>query len=197
MKSGAVAMLLVAILGGGLLVWQLRVSQSARSLAAEDSFNRQVLELAELLKARAKLDKQRAELEHAVADVQSSTQRTQEISRQAAAERETNLIVLASTAVNGPGVRLRFTDKPLNSTGLIDLMNTLKNLGAEAIAVNGQRFGPTSSIDDGKFAPPVTIEVIGNPQVLDEGLRQGGGILEKLALPASVERAETLTMSAR
>ncbi len=197
MKSGIVALFVIALLAGGLLVWQLRASQSTRLLAEEASIARQVLELAELIKARAKLDKQRADLEQAVANVQSSTQRSQEVNRQAQAEHTTNLVVLATTAVSGPGVQIRFIEKPLSSTNLIDLLNALKNLGAEAITVNGQRFGPTSSIDDGKFAPPVVVEVIGNAQVLDEGLRQSGGILEKLAVPADVARVTTLTMPER
>ena len=71
-------------------------------------------------------------------------------------------------------------DKKITSTQLIDLINNLKNIGCEAIAINGQRLTGTSSITSGIFTPPMTINVVGDKDLLYNSLVRSGGIIEQI-----------------
>ena len=71
-------------------------------------------------------------------------------------------------------------DKKITSTQLIDLINNLKNIDCEAIAINGQRLTGTSSITSGIFTPPMTINVVGDKDLLYNSLVRSGGIIEQI-----------------
>ena len=196
-RGGIVAVGLVAIIAGFGIVWQLRTEQQANSLTQSDRAARTALELVDLVRSREQLAKQRTELESKLTELRTSSEHADATRSQTVAQHESYEIVLATTAATGGGVRLTFTDKAVSSIGLIDLVNALKNLGAEAISIHGHRFGPTSSVDDGVFNNPLVVEVIGNSRLLTEGLRQSGGILDQLNVPVDLESVDQLTLPAR
>ncbi|MCG9896283.1 MAG: DUF881 domain-containing protein [Fimbriimonadaceae bacterium] len=106
------------------------------------------------------------------------------------------------TEVEGPGVTLTLRDskKPLeelpsvndgiiHDADLIRVINELWNAGAEAITVNGKRAGPTTSyrcvgsvivVDGARFAAPIVIRAIGDPQNLEGALNLPGGVLDEI-----------------
>jgi len=70
---------------------------------------------------------------------------------------------------------------------LVDIVNELKNAGAEAISVNDIRIVATSSIEmeknnivvDGKrIARPYVIKAIGNSEIMNSSLIRPGGTIE-------------------
>ena len=63
---------------------------------------------------------------------------------------------------------------------LIDLINTLKNIGADAITINEQRINNYSSIAQGVFNPPLVIKVIGDSELLYNSLNRSGGIIDQI-----------------
>lgn len=97
-----------------------------------------------------------------------------------------------ATAVEGPGVQITVSDsleKPgdpeeretdiilglVHDNDLRYLVAQLKNAGAEAISINGERVisrteiycdGPSILINGGKYTPPYVIKAIGNPDNL-------------------------------
>ena len=89
-------------------------------------------------------------------------------------------------AVRGPGVRVTVDDSPsglpeeaVRDTDLADLVNALWSVGAEAIAVNGERLTLLSAIRNvdvaihvnGKpLSPPYVVEAIGDPRTLQSDL---------------------------
>ncbi|WP_170222612.1 DUF881 domain-containing protein [Rarobacter faecitabidus] len=95
-----------------------------------------------------------------------------------------SLLAMASTPVSGPGVSVALNDGPeaaqLDAARVQDLdiqlvVNTLWSAGAEAIAINGVRLGPTSAIrgaggavlvDFVGLTPPYEISAIGQSNAL-------------------------------
>ena len=74
---------------------------------------------------------------------------------------------------------------------IIALTNELKNAGAEAISVNGQRIvsqtaitciGNVIKINDEKVSSPFVIKAIGFPESLKGALTRGGGYLSYMKL---------------
>lgn len=108
-----------------------------------------------------------------------------------------NNILMGTTEVKGPGVIITVQDAPTNAistdpivhdTDILEIVNELKNAGAEAIDVNGQRIINTTEIScDGnvivvngvKIGTPFTISAIGL-QARFNTLKRPGGYLEKM-----------------
>lgn len=109
------------------------------------------------------------------------------VQQQAADERLERLGVRTGFgAVRGPGVRIQVDDSPsgvpeeaVRDTDLTDLVNALWAVGAEAIAVNGERVTVLTGIRNvdvaihvnGKpLSPPYVVEAIGDPRTLQSDL---------------------------
>ena len=91
--------------------------------------------------------------------------------------------------VSGSGVRVLVTG-PLGVTGVSDLLNELRNAGAEAVAVEDVRLVPGVAVggDRGSLLfggvplhDPFEISAIGRSEVLSGSLSRVGGILAQLA----------------
>ena len=104
--------------------------------------------------------------------------------------------------VAGRGVTVTIAG-PISGPGLEDLINELRNAGAEAIAIADVRVVPGTvvggtagrvSVDGTALAEPFTIRAIGTPSVLTGSLARMGGVIAQLAAtdPATtVDVAET------
>ena len=120
-------------------------------------------------------------------------------------------VLSGTTAVTGPGVVLE-VDDPGNVVAydaLIDVVQELRDAGAEAIAVNGRRVGVASALseqdggvalDGADLAPPYRVNAIGQPDTLESGLKIPGGALDALdalkGVRATVVRAPKLDLPA-
>ncbi|MBR1802963.1 MAG: DUF881 domain-containing protein [Clostridia bacterium] len=93
------------------------------------------------------------------------------------------------TASNDPLLTLNPSNVIVHNIDLIEVINALKNAGAEAISVNGQRVVPTTSItcvgnvikiNGQKIGSPFVIRAIGNQELLYGSLVIPGGYLNIL-----------------
>lgn len=117
-----------------------------------------------------------------------------------------NNILLGLTDVEGKGVEITVKDDPNATTqsvaafddisyhivhdgDLREIVNELKNAGAEAISINDQRIVPTTAItcignvikiNDEKVSSPFVIKAIGFPERIDSALNRSGGFLDFL-----------------
>lgn len=109
-------------------------------------------------------------------------------------------------AVEGPGVQVTLSDSSGNAgneetreiddiLGLVHdydlyfMVAELKNAGAEALSINGQRIisrsemycaGPVILINGEKYTPPYVIKAIGNPENLTYALKKDGSYYKDL-----------------
>ena len=125
-------------------------------------------------------------------DLETSTERGV-TAQEAASSRLAALSVLAGTVpVTGPGIVISITD-PVNRLGyeqFVDVIQELRDAGAEAIAVNGLRVGAGSafSAEDGRvlldgrpLRAPFRVEAIGAADTLQGGLEIRGGVTDTLS----------------
>jgi uncharacterized protein YlxW (UPF0749 family) len=99
-------------------------------------------------------------------------------------------VFAAQSAASGPGVSMK-VDGPFDERALSDLVNELRNAGAEAIAVNEMRVGPRSfftasagaiAVDGRPLRGPWTVRAIGSPEVVYVALTRIGGIVGQFEL---------------
>jgi uncharacterized protein YlxW (UPF0749 family) len=117
-------------------------------------------------------------------------------------------IVNGLVEVSGPGITLRISG-PLNALNLQDLINELRNAGAEAIALNGERLVLRSAVavddqgwltvDGVRIASPYMFEAIGDSETQETALLRSGGLIAVLEhsyndLQSDISRSDKLVL---
>jgi uncharacterized protein YlxW (UPF0749 family) len=209
MATGPLFVLLVTGLVGFLLVSQLRGTQRFSQRLSAESEGDLARILASLTTEADALRDEISTLKLQLVDLEASS-RNDQAAAKAAEDQLQALEVLAGTVpVAGPGVSLGVQD-PANSVGydtMIDIVQELRDAGAEAVSVNGLRVGVSSSFagKDGRIlldgvvlAPPYQVAAIGQPATLEGGLKIPGGALDALAalkdVRADLQRAARLDL---
>lgn len=127
-------------------------------------------------------------------------------------------VVSAATPVTGPGLVITVDDAPgtdtdsrVIDTDLQQLVNGLWQAGAEAIAINGHRLttltairgaGDAITVDYRSLTRPYTIEVIGDPDTLEQRfvVTDGGTwwsyLKNNLGMSMNITRQKTLNLPA-
>lgn len=100
-------------------------------------------------------------------------------------------VFAARTPVKGQGISVRI-DGSFDDKALSDLVNEMRNAGAEAIAVNTVRVGPRShfgiaadkslTIDGSSVRGPWTVSAVGAPEVMYVAMTRTGGIIGQFEL---------------
>ncbi len=100
-------------------------------------------------------------------------------------------VFAARTAVKGQGISVR-VDGDFDDRALSDLVNELRNAGAEAVAVNGIRVGPRSwfgmnsdralTVDATAIKGPWTVSAVGSSEVMYVAMTRTGGIIGQFEL---------------
>jgi len=142
-----------------------------------------------------RLEGEIAQLEQTRSNLQSGAD-TQRVAREEAQKHFDELSILAGTApAQGPGIRMRIADpKAVVDAGvLLDAVEEMRDAGAEVIEVNNTIrivgstwFGSDDRglVIDGKpVGRPITFEVIGDPNSLEEAARFRGGIVSEITGP--------------
>lgn len=192
LATGPLFVLVVTGMVGFLLVSQFRGTQRfSQRLAAENEGDLARI-LAGLNDEADSLRDEIGTLSLQLRDLETST-RDDVAAAQSAAEQLRALEVLAGTVpVTGPGISLTIVD-PAGSVRyetLVDVVQELRDAGAEAVAVNDRRVGVSTSfaesggkvaMDGAELADTYRVTAIGQPATLEGGLKIPGGVLDTLA----------------
>lgn len=147
--------------------------------------------LDEVTQRAEQLDAEVADLEEIRDDLQSADGRDQAARDLAQQRAEQEGILSGRLPARGPGVQIHVADgaRPLEAQALFNLLEELRNAGAEAIQVNGVRLVTTSYfvdsgggvvLDGAAIASPYEWTAIGNPQTIDRALEIPGGALPRI-----------------
>jgi len=192
LATGPLFVLAVTGLVGFLVVSQLRGTQPFSQRLANESEGDLARILAGLNTEADALREEIATLKLQLRDLETST-RSDEAAQKSAEDQLRTLEVLAGTVpVAGPGIALTVDDPGGNVRydSLIDIVQELRDAGAEAIAVNGRRVGVASAfaqsggkvtLDGVALASNYQVLAIGQSATLEGGLKIPGGILDTLA----------------
>jgi uncharacterized protein YlxW (UPF0749 family) len=187
------AMLL--LVAGILIVGQLRTQHHSRAATYERDM--QAVLLSELVNANHRLHDELNSLTAKLATYEDEHRGA--ILEELVAELNRVRVLNGAVEVSGPGIEL-YLDGPLSALDLQDLINELRNTGAEAISLNEQRVVVHSVpvIDDrgtikldGQFVRrPYRIQAIGDPHTMETALLRPGGLalLLQRAYPSLVVR---------
>jgi uncharacterized protein YlxW (UPF0749 family) len=197
LASRAVVAIIAAAVGF-LLVTQFRGQERFTQRLEAESEGDLARILASLNTETDSLREEIASLKLQLLTLQTSSERDAAAVR-AAREQLAALEVLAGTsAAHGPGIVLRIEDRDrtLRYDTFVDIVQELRDAGAEAIAINDLRVGVQSAftedgdaivIDGTRLTPPYRVLAIGAALTLDAGLAIPGGVVDTLTAAKGVK----------
>lgn len=147
---------------------------------------------------RATIEEQRAQLDR----YERQAQTGRSLSRVARGEMRRFKMAAGLVAMTGPGLVVTLDDSSRAPTNQVDaqyklvhdynlreIVNELWASGAEAIAINGQRYvantpircvGPVILVNEERLAPPYRIVAIGPGRALQTALQMPGGVIDAM-----------------
>lgn len=167
---------------GVFTVAQLRAQRHIRSVGYDR--DEQAALLSELVDANRRL---RAEIESLTAQQAAyAGENRSAVLEELVAELNRVRALGGAVEVSGPGIEL-LLDGPQSALELQDVVNELRNAGAEAVALNGYRLVVSSvfvvedqdsiMVDGQAVVRPYRFEAIGDPDTIETALLRPGGLL--------------------
>jgi uncharacterized protein YlxW (UPF0749 family) len=190
---GALAVLLCILLGLAI-VTQVRQNESGDSLETARPADLLVL-LDSLQQREAALNTEVTDLQRTLAQLQASGNSDQAAIENAQARLAALSILIGTVAATGPGVTLNITDTTpgVPAETLLDVINELRNAGAEAMEIRGGgaavRVGVDTwvvgapgalVVDSVTLNPPYSVLAIGDPATLAAAMNIPGGAMDSI-----------------
>jgi uncharacterized protein YlxW (UPF0749 family) len=206
-RSHVLIGVLCAALGFALVV---QVRQSGQDELASLRQDDLVRLLDEVTQRAEQLDDEVARLQQSRDELASGTGRAQAAQELAEQRAASEGILSGRLPAQGPGVEIQIVDATdkLEASHLFNVLEELRNAGAEAVQVNGVRLVTSSSFVDGRdgiqvdgqrIDSPYRWVAIGDPATLDRALEIPGGALATVrtqGATATTERSEEVTVDA-
>jgi uncharacterized protein YlxW (UPF0749 family) len=206
--SNLTAVAVVAVLLGVLVVGQLRGQAGVPGLSGLSAVELTQL-IANLTTGNDLLRGEIGELTTQEAKLTEAKDRGQTTVGELAADLARIRAWAGLTAVTGQGISITVSG-PIGGDGIEELLNELRNAGAEAIAVDGVRVvagsvvaGPPGdlSVENAPLPADFEIRAIGSPQILTGTLTRTGGVIALIGatypeVRLTVTPLETMTLPA-
>ena len=213
---GALAILLCVVLGAAI-VTQVRQNESGDSLETARPADLLVL-LDSLQQREAALNTEVNDLRRTLEQLQASGSSDAAAIENAQARLAARSILIGTVAATGPGVVLTITDTTpgVPAETMLDVINELRNAGAEAMEIRGTRDGQpvpvrvgvdtwmvgtpgALDVDGVTINPPYSVLAIGDPPTLAAAMNIPGGAMdsvERVGGTMVVQQAERVDVTA-
>jgi uncharacterized protein YlxW (UPF0749 family) len=185
--ASRLALTAVAVLLGVLAVGQLHAQAGAPALAGRSATELTQL-IANLTTSNERLRAEVTDLEDQRARLEDAHARGETTVDQLAADLERILAWSGLTPVSGQGIAIVIRG-PIGGDGVEDLLNELRNAGAEAVSVDGVRIVNGSvvagapgalSVENHPIGDSFEIRAVGSPQILTGTLTRNGGVIAQI-----------------
>jgi uncharacterized protein YlxW (UPF0749 family) len=166
-----------------MLVTQFRTQSKVTKALKEDSAQDQATIISNLYDSNSELRKEVTRLEDQLNQLRQA--RSSSDLDSMADDLNRLRILNGQSEVTGSGIQLTIV-APLRAEDIMDLVNELRNAGAEAVAVNDQRIvfdscfsnaGENVVIDGVEIKQPYVFAAIGSPDTLKTAIDRKGGLL--------------------
>ena len=186
-RSAQVTLTIFSFFLGLLLVAQFRTQQITEDSLSSASRADQLLIISSLVENNARLRQEMEALEEQLGEYQQAAGRT--VLETLVEELNRIRIINGLVEVTGPGVEVTI-EGPVSVWDLQDLINELRNAGAEALTINGERLNLYSvivsteegliAINGTQLSPPYVLQAIGYPETMETALLRKGGLIATL-----------------
>lgn len=205
-RSAQLLLTIVCFFLGLLLVAQFRTQRMTNGSLLFASTADQLVIISSLVENNTRLREEMEALEKQLNEYQQATGRA----RLEALVEELNKVRVINglVEVSGSGVEVSL-DGPIGVLDVQDLINELRNAGAEALTINGERltlYTAIASTEDGgmtingtRLSRPYILQAIGHPETMETALLRQGGLIAVLqrnyeGLSVSIVKREKMVL---
>ncbi len=181
---------LVSLVLGYFLAYQFNLQKKITKISVNNEDAQLAVEVAQLIKSNDDLFSQLGELIIQKEKLQQTSNSSIASLQSLESDITKYQILNGSQSIRGKGVTIEINEM-LMQTQQVDLVNALRNIGFDAMTINGKRILTNASFI-GELHPKIIIDVIGDPTLIKEGLERRGGILEQTDINANVKIKEIL-----
>ena len=205
-RSAQLSLTIVCFILGLLLVAQFRIQRMTDSSLLSASSADQLVIISNLVENNIHLREEMETLEEQLSEYQQATRRTM---LESLVEELNKVRVINGLAeVSGAGIEVSL-DGPIGVLDVQDLINELRNAGAEALTINGERlilYSVIAATEDGgmivngvALSQPYVLQAIGAPETLETAMLRSGGLLDTMernyeGLAVSVIKRERMVL---
>lgn len=182
---------IVALILGFIVIRQINAKMNVAGLMDANKTSVISQEVAELIKGNQKLRGEYTTLEEQNINLKNTSTDTNQTDETLNKELTKLKIISGETGVTGPGVEITFKED-IEQTQVVDLMNALRNIGMEAIAIGGQRIVADTPISTDLISKDSKVGVIGNQDILYDSLLRRGGIIEQIGADVTIDKKDVI-----
>jgi uncharacterized protein YlxW (UPF0749 family) len=185
-RSAQLSLTIVCFMLGLLLVAQFRIQRMTDSSLFTSSADQLVI-ISNLVENNTRLREEMERLEEQLSEYQQAARRA--VLETLVEELNKVRIINGLVEVSGAGIEVSLGG-PIGVLDLQDLLNELRNAGAEALTINGERLTLYSAIvstEDGgmivngmALSLPYVLQAIGDPGNMETAVLRSGGLLATL-----------------
>lgn len=154
--------------------------------------NGQALRISQIYTSNDQLKKQLEVLNTNRDELNNSALNNDDLSKILTSDQQKYSILTGKTKVAGSGIIIEISHS-LVKTQLVDFINALKNIGAEALSINEVRLTNGTPIGQFENLPKYEIKVIGNKDTLYDATTRPGGAFD-LIVNGSAEKVDSLIL---
>jgi uncharacterized protein YlxW (UPF0749 family) len=137
------------------------------------------IEVAKLTKGNAGLRTEVEKLTSDLASYRNSSESSKKAYDQYLSDQERFGVINGTKSISGQGVIIN-VDGALVTPQVVDLVNAIKNIGAEIIEINGKRLVINTNLGQFSGQNHCEIKVLGNSALLKSSMERKGGIIEQI-----------------
>lgn len=189
--SQYVILLSATFLLGFIGMLQFRYSGFINTKNTPDELESRALRVSTLFEKNLELSEQLKVLETQKTELESSFTNNTLASDILDREELKYKVIIGSTEISGPGVELTIGHKLL-ITQVVDLVNSIRNSGAEGLVINGRRVIYNTPLEQLAGNEKYLIQIVGDKDVIYDALTRPGGVLEQITNGTAFKKDELI-----
>jgi len=150
------------------------------------------MRISQLYNSNEDLQKQILDEQTKLDELKSASTNSKDLEKLLQDDKNKYSIISGKTAVTGPGVLVTI-NHDLVASQIVDFVNAIKNIGAEAISLNGVRLIAQTPIKQFEGQNPYTMMIIGNSDTLYDSIVRPGGAFD-LIVNGKAEKSDSLVL---
>jgi len=179
-KNDYIIISVICFFLGIFIIIQFFSSKEYKKVVQPENNDVLALEVAKLTKSNADLRREVVDLTNDMETYRSSTESRKSSYNKFTSDSERLDIINGVKPKSGQGITI-YVNGTLATAQIVDLINAIKNIGAEVMSINGTRIVINSNLSNFSGVKKYEINVLGNSELLKTSMERKGGIVEQIS----------------
>lgn len=179
-KTDYIIISIICFFLGIFLISQFYTTKEFKKITQPENNEVLAVEVSKLTKVNSDLRREVQDLTISLDSYRSSADDQKKIAAQFQAELDRLDAINGEKASHGQGLIIQVNGN-LSTLQIVDLINAIKNIGAETISINNKRILMNTDLSQFENQNSYEIKVLGNSTLLKQAMERKGGIVEQIS----------------